>query len=794
MIPDILLDRHSTAAPYNCARWSNDGRLAITCASSKHAGSGLNNTGIEILTPVVAREWTVNGQPTHKVEYKSSITWLDIDSTAFWINATKNDFNNETESISEGQSIISITDLAWSPIRTSIRGGPLLAVLLSTLEVIIFVSSKNEKSSSTDRWKQLFKLNLAVAKSLNISINNNDKQQLLIEEKEKVQRLRIHSIAWSDAFYGLQDSQGRTLSILATGHEDGSIYLWRIYEEVGAGITGSQKISEGWITNIKFSAVIGVENPQEETRTCFMLISTSINELFFCPMIISNSSVSLGVPQLVKKKSKKAISHLNWARSLPENGLIGVATMVNHAIVVNVVVVNSDFTVNVHEERTGLIVPIVGSNFNAIPDGILITLISHTGEIKSLTYPPRALSTDASLIARKISNLLESRVKNYYSPFPDENEETTEADIRIASYDSDVFLNPFILYSILPANSYYYPVSSTDWSRIILYYSFTEETTFENLFNRYNQIKRSAVSPRTILWCAKLAAVSQKEESEIQWVIAAISYLKSLLPSDDIFQKFKANFLVDSRIGFTRRLLYSFNNWALSFSGEQALDGDARSRIIKDMYDSCRHSRVEIASLVLQIFLDMKSGCDEYSGKIAYQYARFLRLGSHKRVADFDWLTGLSRRTFEKLKQFGYPVDDELSDARLIEKNRMLDVGISGVVEESEAAVALDDTDRDKECKCIACGSDVEIRMDLDAPEEFIAVCRTNGHTWGVCSITLLPVMGLHQRRCSLCSQTAISRESITNSIGTPVHGSVLDKLLHDNVICVYCGEEFYVM
>ncbi|KAK9430489.1 hypothetical protein V1505DRAFT_370924 [Lipomyces doorenjongii] len=792
MIPDLKLDRHMPPSFYSGLQWSPDGRLAVTCTKNT-AGSTSILSGFELLTPVIAKQWRKqdnndqrNGEENKniKLEYHSEVSWAEgiRPRSRRWKNCVRDDISNITESNADGATDVTITDIIWSPLRTSITGGCLLAVLTSSLDAVIFIPPENEADISRRPWRIGWVLSNIIGGIENVppSVDDDAEFGTPVGDKKVLERLRIHSIAWSAAI-GTLDEHNRAMSVLATGNEHGEIYLWRVQEGSLPEILGTVALSTGWITNLKFSPPVQSKT-QCGSITIYLAATTSGNELYIIP-IHTTSGTSIAVrfdPSHLVSSGPTSFNNITWH---PQSNdiLLCVAVRPRRAVLTTV---QPDINAFKAISRSqSIFVPAVGVLFQSPdPTRTQITILSMLGDVATIEYCIDNVNPPLDVLSARLIKILEARSRAYLA-IQDPIDHVKTTDTRITGVSTDTFQNATIMYTITPANRLRYPITSQQWSRL----AFVNTAPVDQFWELVEaEIKAGhSISPRAVFWGAKIASLSQSGETEEEWVRKSLAIVENKVVSES-----SSNNPVDlktmmysSASSIWRRILTCLYDWALSFGiGTEEQKNAAVENILQ--------IRICLSQVILRQFLTIDKelrSTDPVSAGVVYQFARYLAIVAAKSVNGRQDLVNLAVRVLRRIQAHGYAVQEEIGNLQKEEDQIMRDIGISGVVSDTDEDGV---TNRPQECeieaKCVACGSLVEVKFDNDA---VTAVCHGRGHVWETCSLTLLPLMDLHQRRCNLCSRKYMSKSYPSSS-----QDGLIGQILQASEVCVFCGETVYVM
>ncbi|KAK9386529.1 hypothetical protein V1515DRAFT_622487 [Lipomyces mesembrius] len=792
MIPDLKLDRHMPPSFYSGLQWSPDGRLAVTCTKNT-AGSTSILSGFELLTPVIAKQWrkqdnndqrNVEENKNVKLEYHSEVSWAEgiRPRSRRWKNCVRDDISNITESNADGATDVTITDIIWSPLRTTITGGCLLAVLTSSLDAVIFIPPKNEADISRRPWRIGWVLSNIIGEIENVppSVDDDAEFGTPVGDKEVLERLRIHSIAWSAAI-GTLDEHNRAMSILATGNEHGEIYLWRVQEGSLPEVLGTVALSTGWITNLKFSPPVQSKT-QCGSITIYLAATTSGNELYILP-IHTTSGTSIAVrfdPSHFISCGPTSFNNITWH---PQSNDILLCVAVRPRRVVLTTVqpdINAFSTIS---RSQSIFVPAVGVLFQSLePTRTQIIILSMLGDVATIEYCIDDVNPPLDGLSARLIKILEARSRAYLA-IQDPIDHVKAADTRITGVSTDSFQNATIMYTITPANRLRYPIISQQWSRL----AFVNTAPADQFWELVEaEIKAChSISPRAVFWGAKIASLSQSGETEEEWVRESLAIVENKVVSESSSSNpvDLKTMMFSSASTFWRRILTCLYDWALSFDiGTEEQKNAAVENILQ--------IRTCLSQVILRQFLTIDKelrSTDPVSAEVVYQSARYLAFVAAKSAGRQD-LVNLAVRVLRRIQAHGYAVQEEIGDLQKEEDQIMRDIGISGVVSDTDEDGATNG--RPQECeieaKCVACGSLVEVKFDNDA---VMAVCHERGHVWETCSLTLLPLMDLHQRRCNLCSRKYVSKSYPSSS-----QDGLIGLILQSSEVCVFCGETLYVM
>ncbi|KAK9237675.1 hypothetical protein V1525DRAFT_403455 [Lipomyces kononenkoae] len=792
MIPDLKLDRHMPPSFYSGLRWSPDGRLAVTCTKNA-AGSTSILSGFELLTPVIAKQWwkqdngdARNGEDKNgNLEYHSQVSWVEgiRPRSRRWHNCVHDEISDPTESNVDGATDITVTDIVWSPLRTSTAGGCLLAVLTSSLDVAIFLPPENEADLSRRPWRIGWILNNIIAEIENVPACQDDDTEFgtAVGDKKILERLRIHSVDWSAAI-STPDKRNKSMSILAIGNEHGEIYLWRVQEGSPPAILGQTNLSTGWITSLKFSPPVQSKT-QLDSVTIYLAAATSDNDLYILPIYTAARtpiSITFSPPQLVAS-GLTSFSNITWH---PESNETLLCVAVRPRRVVITAVQSDKKTFTTVSRSTSIVVPVVGVLFQS-PDPIRtqITLLSMLGDVANIEYTIDEINPPSDVLSARLVKIVEARSKAYLA-IQDPIHHIKTTDIRITGVSTDSLHNATIMYTIMPADRLRYPITSQQWSRLAVLNTSPAERFWEIV---EAQIKsHQLIAPRAVYWGAKVTALSQSGETESEWVRRAVGTVEKTIASEasiDNPEDLKA-MLSSCTKSCWRRVLTGLYQWALSF-------GDTTEELQKAAAENVREIRISLAVVILKQFLTIDReirSTDTVSARVVYQFARYISFVASTSATGRQDLVDLAVHVLRRLQAQRYAVQEEMGNLLKEEDQIMRDIGISGVVSDVEEGGATNGRHEEKEmeAKCLACGSLVELKFDNDILK---AVCRGPGHIWETCSLTLLPLMDLHQRRCNLCG-----RKYISKSYSSWGPEGLIGCILQAGDICLFCGETMYVM
>ncbi|KAK9313589.1 hypothetical protein V1522DRAFT_410325 [Lipomyces starkeyi] len=793
MIPDLKLDRHMPPSFYSGLQWSPDGRLAVTCTKNT-AGSTSILSGFELLTPVIAKQWRKqdnNDQRNRvenknvKLEYHSEVSWAEgiRPRSRRWKNCVRDDISNITESNADGATDVTITDIIWSPLRTSITGGCLLAVLTSSLDAVIFIPPDNEADIARRPWRIGWILSNIIGEIENVppSVDDDAEFGTPVGDKKVLERLRIHSIAWSAAI-GTLDDHNRAMSILATGNEHGEIYLWRVQEDSLPEILGTAVLSTGWITSLKFSPPVQSKT-QCDSITIHLAATTSGNELYILP-IHTTSSTSIAVrfdPSQFVSSGPTSFNNITW-HSQSNDILLCVAVRPRRVVLTTVQLDNYAFTTI--SRSTSIFVPAVGVLFQSPdPTRTQITILSMLGDVATIEYCVDDINPPPDVLSARLIKILEARSRAYLA-IQDPIDHVKTTDTRITGVSTDSFQNATIMYTITPANRLRYPITSQQWSRLAFVNTDPADQFWEIV---EAEIKSGhSISPRAVFWGAKIASLSQSGETEEEWVRKALAIVENKVVSEssggnptDL-----KTMIFSSAASFWRRILTCLYDWALSFGvGTEEQKNAALENVLQ--------IRISLSVVILKQFLTIDNelrSTDPVSARVVYQFARYLAFVAARSATGRQDLVNLAFRVLQRIQVHGYAVQEEFGNLQKEEDQIMRDIGISGVISDIDEDGATNDKpdECEIEAKCVACGSLVEVKFDNDV---LMAVCHGRGHVWETCSLTLLPLMDLHQRRCNLCSRKYVSKSYPSSS-----QDGLIGLILQASDVCVFCGETLYVM
>ncbi|KAK9373614.1 uncharacterized protein V1513DRAFT_448683 [Lipomyces chichibuensis] len=691
--------------------------------------------------------------------------------------------SNTTESNADGATDVTITDIIWSPLRTSITGGCLLAVLTSSLDAVIFIPPENEADISKRPWRIGWILSNIIGEIENVSPSVDDDAEFgtPVGDKKVLERLRIHSIAWSAAV-GTLDEHNRAMSILATGNEHGEIYLWRVQEGSLPEILGTAVLSTGWITSLKFSPPVQSKT-QCGSITIHLAATTSCNELYILP-IHTTSSTSIAVrfdPSHLVSSGPTSFNNITW-HSQSNDILLCVAVRPRKVVLTTVQLDKNAFTTI--SRPTSIFVPAVGVLFQSPdPTRTQITILSMLGDVTTIEYCIDDINPPPDVLSARLIKILEARSRAYLA-IQDPIDHVKTTDTRITGMSTDSFQNATIMYTIAPANRLRYPITSQQWSRL----AFVNTAPANQFWETVETEVRTghSISPRAVLWGAKVASLSQSGEIEEEWVRKALAIVENKVVSESSSSNpvDLRTMMYSSAASFWRRILTCLYDWALSFGiGTEEQRNAAQENVLQ--------IRICFSVVILKQFLTIDKelrSADAVSARVVYQFARYLAFVAEKSVTGRQDLVNLAVRVLRRLKAHGYAVQEEISSFQKEEDQIMRDIGISGVVSDTEEVEATNDSPQkcEIEAKCAACGSLVEVKFDNDT---VMAVCKGRGHVWETCSLTLLPLMDLHQRRCNLCSRKYVSKSYLSSS-----RDGLIGLILQTSDVCVFCGDTLCVM
>ncbi|KAJ8099175.1 hypothetical protein POJ06DRAFT_129872 [Lipomyces tetrasporus] len=794
MIPDLKLDRHMPSSFYSGLQWSPDGRLAVTCTKNL-AGSTSILSGFELLTPVVAKKWCMqdNSDPKSgemkgvRLEYHSVASWAEgiRSRSKRWKNCVRDGASNSTESNADGTADVAITDMVWSPLWTSSSGGCLLLVLTSSLDAIIFLPPENEADMSRRPWRIGWILSNIVGEIEGVPPCDDDDAEFgtPVGSKKVLERLRIHSIAWSAAIGGL-DVHHRAMSILATGNEHGEVYLWRVQEGSPPEILGSTAVSNDWITGLKFAPCVKSVT-QPDSVTIYLAVATSGNELYILPIHTTPSTllaVRFGLSHFASS-GPTSFSNITWY-PYPDNTLLCVAVRPRRVVLLSVQPDKNTVTTTLRS--TSISVPVVGVLFQSSnPTRTQISILSMLGDVATIDYSIDDTNPPSDILSSRLTKLLETRARAYLA-IQDPIDHISTTDTRVLGLSTDFFQNATIMYTIAPGKQLRYPITSQQWSRLALVNT-APNTAPGDIFWEIVEAKIKTgctVSPRALFWGAKIVASTQSGEREEEWVRQALAIVQNKVVSESStgYPADLQTVMFSSESSFWRRVLTCLYDWALSFGNAEDLKPAA--------VDNIRQIRITLAVVILKQFLSIRElRTDPASVRVVYQYARYLAYFSSTCGTTDQERLELVLRVLRRIQAEGYSVQDEISDLQKEETQIMMDIGISGVVSDTDDDGAINEGPQEygTEAKCVACGSLVELNFDNDI--DLRAVCCSSEHMWQTCSLTLLPLMDLHQRRCNLCSRTYVCKSYLSSSMDT-----LISRIIHDSDVCVFCGETLYVM
>ncbi|KAK9371255.1 hypothetical protein V1509DRAFT_614082 [Lipomyces kononenkoae] len=787
MIRDLKLDRHTPPSFYSGLRWSPDGRLAVTCTKNT-AGSTSILSGFELLTPVIAKQWwrqdnsdAKNGEDKNlNLEYHSQVSWVEgiRPRSRRWNNCVKDDISDCTESNVDGATDVTVTDIVWSPVRTAATGACLLGVLTSSLDLAIFLPPENEADPSRRPWRVGWVLSNVIAEIEKVPACHDDDTEFgtPVGDKKILERLRIHSVDWSAAI-GTPDEHNRSISILATGNEHGEIYIWRVQEGSPPEVLGQTNLSTGWITSLKFSPPVQSKD-QVDSITIYLAAATSDNHLYILPITIADRmsiSVTFDPPQLASS-GPTSFSNIRWHPGSNDT-LLCVAVRPRRAVII--AIQPDKKTVTTISRSTFIFVPVVGILFQSPdPTRTQITLVSMLGDIANIEYSIDDIKPPSDVLSARLLKILEARSKAYVA-IQDQSHHIKTTDIRITGVSTDSLHNTTIMYTIFPADRLRYPITSQQWSRLAILNTSPAEQFWQTV---EAQIKsRALIAPRAVYWGAKVTALSQSGETESEWVRRAVGIVENKISESrsNNPEDLKA-MLFSSSTSCWRRILIGLYDWIMSF-------GDAADELQKSAVENARNIRISLAVVILKQFLAIDRETrftDTVSAQVAYNFARYVSFVASTSSTGRQDLVNLAVHVLRRLQAQGYTVQEDIGNLQN-EDQIMRDIGISDVVSDIEQAGATEGR-QDVEAKCGACGSLVELKFDNDVLK---AVCRGRGHVWETCSLTLLPLMDLHQRRCNLCG-----RKYVSSSFSSWGPEGLIGHILQDGNICVFCGETLYVM
>ncbi|KAK9467718.1 hypothetical protein V1512DRAFT_116922 [Lipomyces arxii] len=717
MIADTKLNRYTPSSFSAGLAWSSDGRLAIAC--TRITGGGITQSGVEIFRPDWLQSWDKKG-----MQGGSVATWIEtVQRIRRWKDGVDGVLG--TESTADGASDVAVTELAWSDVKNQKNGECCLGVLTSSLDVFLFESV--EVDGKPMRMKASLSEIIGELENCRASEDDDD-YGTAVTSKETLLRLRLHSIAWSPNCG--QSEERFSFSIFATGNENGEVYLWRICESVL--LLDQVKVCDGWITHVKFSPVISTVGE----KILYLTVAASNNVLHLISIFVNGITIKTGPVSIVCPTARSAYDAIAWH---PSNEImLCAAARLDALVLVSISAADGAWVTSTHS--ISLFTPAMGIVFSSNTDSGQVIAVSALGSVVGASYGEKV---DFDL-STKLTRIFDARAKSYLAS---RNENIRPAEVRVLGLTTDPYRNLAIMYSVVTARQLRYPILSEMSSRIS-----SIELSSEDFWDTV----QGGMSTRSVLVGAKFAA-RKSDQTEDEWLEMSIEALSRRAQND--------------QSGYWRRILTALEEWSCVLSPSS----EHKSRVLENW----RTIKADIAVQILTKFLEVcTSEVDSRGGIVVYEYARYLTtivLESGRTETN-----SLVARVLSRLHNFGYEMADEMATVLSMERELMQDVGIVGMVSYDEKQVSAS-SGGEKHEKCVACGSDLELRF---LPDGFESVC-SNGHKWACCELTMLPLMSLHQRRCSICKRIFVSTDSEEGFIGV---------ILAMYYMCVYCGGTLYVM
>ncbi|KAK9448264.1 uncharacterized protein V1518DRAFT_418476 [Limtongia smithiae] len=813
MIPDLRFSKHMTPAFHGSVSWSPEGPLVVTCMKRQGGGSG-TVSGINLLSFAVGSHWgrsLTDGQSTAsdqigesdkttkskwKAEYVYEITWLDASLVRErqWLQSDVKE--DVVISIADRSTDLIILQMEWSPLRTTAARNSVLALLITPLDVVLMVPPKRGNISSgpyTVGW-----VLSEIIYSLEGSPTNYANKTLL--------KMRLHSMDWS-ASCGPVSPDNSVFSLLATGNENGEIYLWSADGENTPQLLETITVYEHtWITGLKFSPVVR----DGDNARVFIAVYTSKRSVHIVTLDISEITTSspkvmAAVPaECIVTSSRAEFTSLVWIPRAAAT-FYCIATVPGFATLLTVE--GSGAANTMLEFPTGIYAPVSGAivAYEAEEDAHVVTLISAGGALNSA----KIHASDGRVVPfydapnMTFAKQLESRKQLYLSTSP-ATAPVSAVETRVVGFSHDAYGGAAMLYTLTPADRPRYPIVSQQTSRLMFIPNTAagaQDAFWDAVLRKYAK-GDGQMSPRAMLWCAQMQAAAAGGVSAVVWVLQALDTVHARLQT--VSGNVVATWVEDmrTRMWFSEsalweRVLASLYDWALSLlenkddkedaaaavtassnmmhshesnstmdpaiaavTAATANRGDELDRICGLRVTNQLYTRVGLATAIVNAGISDTDPpiLDMPSCQVLYQHAQYL-VHVAPRVGEVEG---------QRLKELAQSALDRIRS--------------HGVVHGGE---------EEAEVKCVACGGFVEVIFDQESPGGCIGMCRDTGHKWEVCALTLLPLMAMNQRHCSLCTVTAIAVGK--DGVAT-VEGSLLERILRTVTICPFCGDLFYIM
>ncbi|KAK9456722.1 hypothetical protein V1511DRAFT_495111 [Dipodascopsis uninucleata] len=806
MIPDYSLQRF---APPSFARalhpMSSGGALAII-TTKPTAGSVALMPGLAFFDPVIGIDSSgtkTDNQVesrTIKVITEKEILWFDSKLMGTSRNRFRNAVNNEEayalESLADGQVDMMVADAVFSPSQTSTPN--MFVIISTTLEVFIF----EDLSTGHCQWRLKWNLsdfilshyqetssNPLFAHSIasnNISQNEDDTagEWIDMEDSIALKKLRLHCVDWSKSF-------GHGLSLIATGNELGELSIWsttRFAKDLKLACIVT--VSDTWIVSVKFSDRILLSNIADNLLfIMYVAAVTRQNAIIMCRCSVERKSSSLSSDildvtvlsqQEVSPPGISRYSNLDWSSLSMFDDSAGpqilqlVAANVRYALMVTIDVKSSEISSSKHVNK--IVMPVIGIIFerptNAFAHRISnAVLVSCDGKVAPLFHDKK------SALAEKISSLLEKRIEMFKLSLP-AKDRPSNLEMRIYGIASSrTALLTTIMYTVVPGNVLRYPLTSKEWSRLA-FIAANESISFSDIAECYSKSPEE-FGPESMLWEVRTFALCSSSQSnyyrqaEQSWIEDALQTIK--LKTSNTQQSRNGDSLdtriiymmYQSRSSLWRRMATGVYSWASSFyhNDEEKIKEISSAALVNE-----RRTRTALAcSIMLATIVKAKSdtshsheagGDDLLSRQMIYGFAKYLH-----DMADKDDITTYVSKDSGIFNSFEYMISTTMSE---------------------------NENTGDKLMKCVACDSELTYIFNKETGE-CIGRCLKS-HSWTLCSLTMIPLMGLHMRQCRFCGKWATG--SATNDDQDQLQEdkiTLFEQVIKECTVCVFCGDRFIV-
>ncbi|KAK9463273.1 uncharacterized protein V1516DRAFT_667321 [Lipomyces oligophaga] len=782
MIKDIKLVKYAPASFYNALGCSPDGYLVLSVRKSQPHGRVVM-FGIQVLDIKMGEIWVdldqdgnSNTNSNSRVKYEVRNSWLEGVRRERWRNCTMKDDMISTQCLGFEATQFSISDLTFSPFQSTDSNRSYIGVLVSTLDVVVFVPRSRSKVEYTNTWSLAEKL----AEIAGLHIDSSTEDPIDVHDENIILRLRLHCCDWSKQIGKLDSHNNRAFSILVTGNEAGQILFWNI-SNIGPHLITELGLSKHWILAVKLSSPIEIDLE----FAVDIVASSTAGELYTVRVFISEDH------QIRFERATLLVTASTvWTRSVWTTILdfrINVAVRPRGGCIS---VFDRAGLVNCLQFKTRLYTPVVSVLTEiAASDQIRITIVSILGETESFIYHLNSFQTFACAESVYSINAHIASRENAFLQTSDES--VTSVITNVYGLSQDSYSNAIILYTNLAGDRPRYPTISTQWGRIAV----IGNCQFEDFWQHHEEdySKGIVVSTRVFLWRAKLSALLKAqngERDEIEWIEKSIELVRtkidSLGDSEDL-QVNMTTFTSSTGIYYWRRILASLYNWLLT-AGSKLQN---QQELIQLKAENYRMICLGRSISILNQALNWSGALDEKSVQMVYQHACFLGTAT---LAESSFASNLAIEVLDKLSRYGIYVADKISQI-----NRT-DEGLFVSKDFNQPDKPFSYT---RETQCIACNNFVQVDHASPLGGNMTAKCRQIGHTWVVCSITLMPLMEMHQRHCRSCDQVIAQVDHLNklNQVGRKEsqNGDINEKSLYQQVLsycdsCIICGDLLYTM